>query len=147
MSGTRRRRGSVRQLAGGLLAAVAVLGVSGAAWSVPQMRTVLRDSFTERQQSYMELYFTKDPWFDGNDLVVPLALTEHGDTGGRHEIKASAQDPDGKRLATNTVTVTTKPGAQVATDVRLRIKGKKSDADLIKVSLPGHAQRLQVHLR
>jgi hypothetical protein len=134
-------------MVGWLVAVVAVLGLSGAAWAVPEVRTVLRDSFTERQQSYIEMYFAKEPWFDGDEVVVPLAVVEHGDSGGRHQVRAWLQDGDGKRLAERTVTVTTKPGALVDVDVRLRAKGRHGDPGLVQVTLPGHPQRLRMHLR
>ncbi|WP_461079959.1 hypothetical protein [Streptomyces deserti] len=133
----------------GRIAAVAVvLGLCGAAWSVPEVRTVLRDSFTERERAYIELYFGKEPFFDGGELVVPLELVEHGDSGGRRTVRTWAADAGGRRLATRTETVTTKPGAQVGVDLRLRLEGGgKRDADLVEVTLPGHPQRLRMHLR
>ncbi|MEU9174147.1 hypothetical protein AB0D34_41360 [Streptomyces sp. NPDC048420] len=128
------------------LIAVVVLGVGG--WSVPEVRTVLKDSFTERQQSYIEMYFGKEPFFDGDELVVPLEVVEHGETGGKHTVRAWAEDAKGKRLAARTEPVTTKPGALIGVDVRLRLKGSgKKNADLVEVTLPGHSQRLQMHLR
>ena len=139
-------RARLRQTAGLLAIAGAVLGLSAAAWTVPQVRNELRDSFTERQQAYLELSFAQEPWFDGKELVVPLAVVEHGDTGGRHELRAWVQNAHGKRLVTRTTTVTTKPGALISTDVRLRIKGSERDADLVEVTLPGHPQRLRMHL-
>ncbi|MET7694867.1 hypothetical protein ABZT06_44345 [Streptomyces sp. NPDC005483] len=140
--------GPFRGFAVRIAVVLVLLGLCGAAWSVPAFRSVLRDSFTERQQSYIELSFGKDPWFDGNELVVPLQFVEHGDSGGRHTVKAWVQDAEGRRLDTGTDTVTTKPGALIAVDVRLRLKGKgKSRADLVDVTLPGHPQHLRVHLR
>ncbi|MDT0486565.1 MULTISPECIES: hypothetical protein [Streptomyces] len=128
------------------LLAVAVLGVGG--WSVPEVRTVLKDSFTERQQTYIEMYFGKDPFFDGDELVVPLEVVEHGETGGKHAVRAWAEDAKGERLAARTESVTTKPGALIGVDVRLRLKGSgKKNADLVEVTLPGHSQRLRMHLR
>jgi hypothetical protein len=124
-----------------------VFGLCGAAWAVPEVRSVLRDSFTERQQAYIELYFGKEPFFDGDELVVPVKLVEHGETGGRQSVRTWAQDSKGRQLAADTETVTTKPGALVGVDVRLRLKGgKKRDAELVEVTLPGHAQRLRLHL-
>ncbi|MET7731156.1 hypothetical protein ABZT02_07270 [Streptomyces sp. NPDC005402] len=128
------------------LLAVAVLGVG--AWSVPEVRTVLKDSFTERQQTYIEMYFGKEPFFDGDELVVPLEVVEHGERGGKHAVRAWAEDAEGKRLAARTEPVTTKPGALIGVDVRLRLKGSgKKHADLVEVTLPGHSQRLRMHLR
>ncbi|MFI9819961.1 hypothetical protein ACIHFC_05705 [Streptomyces sp. NPDC052013] len=146
-SRTRRRNGPARQAVGWLATAVAVLGLSGAAWAVPEVREVLQDSFTEREPAYIEMYLAKDPFYDGEELVVPVAITEHGPSGGRHPVKAWVEDADGKRMASGTKTVTTKPGARVAADVRLRLEGSRRDADLVEVSLPGHPHRLQVHLR
>ncbi|MEU5523772.1 hypothetical protein ABZ759_24735 [Streptomyces sp. NPDC047860] len=124
-----------------------VLGLCGAAWTVPGVQSVLRDSFTERERTYIELYFGKEPFFDGGELVVPLKLVEHGDTGGRHSVRTWAQDSKGRRLAAATETVTTKPGALVGVDVRLRLRhGAERDVDLVEVTLPGHAQRLRMHL-
>lgn len=137
----------VRQAVGWVLVAVALVGVPGAAWAVPEVRNVLKDSFTERTPSYVELYFRRDPWFDGDELVVPLAVHEQGDTGGRQEVKVWVQDADGERLATRTTTVTTKPGALIRTDVRLAVKKSKGDAGLVEVTLLGHPQRLRMHLR
>ncbi|MEU6774063.1 hypothetical protein [Streptomyces sp. NPDC046759] len=124
-----------------------VLGLCGAAWTIPEVRSALRDSFIERQQAYIELYLGKEPFFDGDELVVPLELVEHGDTGGRHSVRTWAQDAKGRHLAARTESVTTKPGALVGVDVRLRLKGGgKRDAVLVEVTLPGHPQRLRMHL-
>ncbi|MFJ4002194.1 hypothetical protein ACIPWL_01835 [Streptomyces sp. NPDC090023] len=123
-----------------------VIGLCGAVWSVPEARSVLRDSFTERQQAYIELYFGKEPFFQGDELVVPLRLVEHGETGGGHPVRVWVQDADGHRLAARTETVTTKPGALISVDVRLRLTGKRG-AELVEVTLPGHPQRLRTHLR
>lgn len=125
-----------------------MLGLCAAAWAVPGVRGVLRDSFTEREQSYIELYFSDDPWFDGTELVVPLDLVEHGESGGRRVVEVKAEDDDGRSLASGTGTVTTKPGALMEVDVRLRLKGaKKRAADAVEVTLRGHPQRLRLHLR
>lgn len=143
-----RGRGPLRRLLGPVVGVTVVLGLCGAAWTVPEVRSVLRDSFVERQQAYVELYFGKEPFFDGDELVVPLELVEHGDTGGRHSVRTWAQDANGRRLAADTETVTTKPGALVGVDVRLRLEGgEKRDADLVQVTLPGYPQRLRMHVR
>ena len=142
------RRGPVLRLVlwGGAL--LGAFGLFGAAWAVPQIRSVLRDSFVERQPAYLELYFAKEPWFDGDRLVVPLDLVEHGETGGRHAVEVQAQDRSGRRLAIRTNTVTTKPGAQIRVDVRLSLTARlKTKAELVDVTLPGHPQRLRMHLR
>ncbi|MFJ9908310.1 hypothetical protein ACIRVK_36530 [Streptomyces sp. NPDC101152] len=139
--------GPLRRVLVPVLGVLVVLGLCGAAWTVPQVRSVLRDSFTERQQAYIELYFGREPFFDGDELVVPLKLVEHGDTGGRHAVRTWAQDAKGRQLAVMTETVTTKPGALLGVDVRLRLKkGAKRHANLVQVALPGHAQRLRMHL-
>ncbi|MFI7401650.1 hypothetical protein ACIBW9_14450 [Streptomyces sp. NPDC049541] len=139
---------SLRRVLGPVLGVLAVLGLCGAAWAVPEVQSVLRDSFTERQQAYIELYFGKEPFFDGDELVVPLKLVEHGDSGGRHSVRTWVQDSTGRHLAADTETVTTKPGALVGVDVRLRLKGGvKRHVDLVEVTLPGHPQRLRMHLR
>ncbi|MFF3378647.1 hypothetical protein ACFYXF_37560 [Streptomyces sp. NPDC002680] len=141
-------RGPLRRVLAPVLVVLVVLGLCGAAWTVPQVRSVLRDSFTERQQAYLELYFGREPFFDGDELVVPVELVEHGDTGGRHPVRAWVLDAKGRRLAAETETVTTKPGALIGTDVRLRLEdGEQRDADLVEVTLPGHPQRLRAHLR
>ncbi|MGW2565734.1 hypothetical protein [Streptomyces sp. NPDC001537] len=140
--------GSLRRVLGPVLGVLVVLGLCGAAWAVPEVQSVLRDSFTERQQAYIELYFGKEPFFDGDELVVPLKLVEHGDTGGRHPVRTWAQDSKGRHLAAEVETVTTKPGALVGVDVRLRLKGgAKRNVDLVEVTLPGHPQHLRMHLR
>ncbi|MFF5964055.1 hypothetical protein ACFY64_09940 [Streptomyces collinus] len=127
---------------------IAVAGLCGATLGLPEVRDVLRDSFTERQHAYIELYFGEEPFFDGNELVVPLSVVEHGDSGGRRTVRARAQDTEGRRLATRATTVTTKPGARIDIDVRLTLKGGgKRDAELVEVTLPGHPQRLRTHLR
>ncbi|MFD5536419.1 hypothetical protein ACFWIJ_00825 [Streptomyces sp. NPDC127079] len=139
--------GSLRRVLGPMVGVLVVLGLCGAVWTVPEVRSVLRDSFTERQQVYIELYFGKEPFFDGDELVVPLELVEHGDTGGQHSVRTWAQDANGRRLAAGTKTVTTKPGALIGIDIRLRLKdGEKRHADLVEVTLPGLPQRLRMHL-
>ncbi|MER8029205.1 hypothetical protein ABTZ78_09615 [Streptomyces bauhiniae] len=138
------RSGPLRRILAPVAVVLAVLGLCGAVWSVPEARSVLRDSFTERQQAYIELYFGKEPYSQGHELVVPLRLVEHGETGGRHPVRVWAQDAEGHRLASRTETVTTKPGALISVDVRLRIQGS---AELVEVTLPGHPQRLRTHLR
>ena len=147
LSGPAGGGGPLRRVLVPVLGVLVVLGLCGAAWAVPQVRSVLRDSFTERQQAYIELYFGKEPFFDGDALVVPLKLVEHGDSGGRHSVRTWAQDAKGRQLAVSTETVTTKPGALVGVDVRLRLKkGAKRDAKLVEVTLPGHPQRLRMHV-
>ncbi|MFG3120878.1 hypothetical protein ACGFYO_02645 [Streptomyces sp. NPDC048201] len=138
----------LRRLLAPVAVALVVLGLCGAVWTVPEARSVLRDSFTERQQAYIELYFGKEPFRQGDELVVPLRLVEHGETGGRHSVRVWAQDARGRRLAVRTRTVTTKPGALIRVDVRLRLDGGgRRDAELVEVTLPGHPQRLRSHLR
>ncbi|MFJ8634590.1 hypothetical protein [Streptomyces sp. NPDC093568] len=147
-TGTGRSGGPRRGATGTVLALIAVVVLGAGAWSVPEVRSVLQDSFTERQQAYVELYFGKEPFFDGDELVVPVELVEHGDTGGRHTVRAWAEDAEGERLASRTESVTTKPGALIDVDIRLRLKGgAKKNADLVEVTLPGHPQRLRMHLR
>ncbi|MEU6403058.1 hypothetical protein [Streptomyces sp. NPDC046985] len=140
-------RGLPRRVLGPVVCVLAVLGLCGAAWTSSTVRSVLRDSFTERQQSYIELYSGKEPFFDGGELVVPLELVEHGESGGRRSVRTWVQAADGRRLAARTETVATKPGALIGLDVRLRLKkGEQRDADLVEVTLPGHPQRLRMHL-
>ncbi|MGW4287902.1 hypothetical protein ACWEIK_13295 [Streptomyces sp. NPDC004673] len=138
------RTGPVRRVLAPVGVVLVALVLCGAVWSVPDVRSVLRDSFTERQQAYIELYFGKEPFLQGHDLVVPLRLVEHGETGGRHPVRVWAEDAEGHRLASRTETVTTKPGALISVDVRLHIKGS---VGLVEVTLPGHPQRLRTHLR
>ncbi|KPI07987.1 hypothetical protein OK074_3755 [Actinobacteria bacterium OK074] len=166
MSGTPRRHGpdpkttvsalhrvafgrfTLRQLLTWSVVAVAVLGMSGAAWAVPQVRGVLRDSFTERQEPYLELYFAKDPYFDGDQLVVPVDLFDHESTTARREVVVSVTTVADKPLASRTVTVTTRPGVKVTTDVRLLLRGRAADrAAEVRVTLPGHPQHLRLHLQ
>ncbi|MFF8027408.1 hypothetical protein ACFZDJ_41175 [Streptomyces sp. NPDC007896] len=143
MSSTPVRRAVVR-----VTAVLGVVGLCGAAWAVPAVRSTLRDSFTERQQTYIELYFAKDPWFDGGELVVPLDLVEHGASGGRHVVEVRAEDGKGRRLSGRTRAVTTKPGALKDIDIRLPLKGdKRRDVESVEVTLTGHPQRLRMHIR
>ncbi|MFD7881709.1 hypothetical protein GT028_18850 [Streptomyces sp. SID2999] len=138
------RSGPRRRVLAPVAVVLVVFVLCGAVWSVPEARSVLRDSFTERQQAYTELYFGKEPFLQGHELVVPLRLVEHGESGGRHPVRVWVQDAKGHRLASRTETVTTKPGALISVDVRLRFKGS---AELVEVTLPGHPQRLRTHLR
>ncbi|MFD8671873.1 hypothetical protein ACFV1A_02185 [Streptomyces seoulensis] len=138
------RNGPLRRVLAPVAVALVVFVLCGAVWSVPEARSILRDSFTERQQAYIELYFGKEPFLQDRELVVPLRIVEHGETGGRHPVRVWVQDAEGRRLATRTETVTTKPGALISVDVRLRFKGS---AELVEVTLPGQSQRLRTHLR
>ncbi|MFJ4030457.1 hypothetical protein [Streptomyces griseoluteus] len=138
------RTGLLRRALAPVGVALVASVLCGAVWSVPEVRSVLRDSFTERQQGYIELYFGKEPYLQGHELVVPLKIVEHGETGGRHPVRVWVKDAVGHRVASRTETVTTKPGALISVDVRLRVKG---NAELAEVTLPGHSQRLRTHLR
>ena len=143
---TRRVPTRERKVLGWVLLVVVLLGVAGAGWAVPEVRGGIRDSFRERGQAYIELYFRRDPRFDGGELVVPLALVEYGDSGGRHKVLVRVQGRGGRRVATRAVVVSTKPGALISTDVRLRVRGGKRAAELVDVTLPGRPQRLRMHL-
>ncbi|MFE5491985.1 hypothetical protein ACFQ7Z_18850 [Streptomyces virginiae] len=115
-------------------------GLWAGAWSLPSVRKVLLDSFTRRQATYIELYFTENPRFDGASVLVPFAVNDHG-SGARSLVATlTVEAANGSVLATETYPVEPHQGAAVPVTARIRAKG--TDVALVRVSLTGHPQTL-----
>lgn len=122
------------------LACVLGTGLCAGAWALPPVRTVLLESFTRQQSSFIELYFTENPRFDGASVLAPFALNDHGSGARTLHVKLTVEAKDGKVLATETYTVEPHQGAAVTVTPRVRAKG--ADVDMIRLSLVGHPQTL-----
>jgi hypothetical protein len=125
----------VAVLAGLLAAAVA----GWALWTVPVTREVLLDSFTERPRTYAELFFTATPGFEGSTVVVPIAVTDHGEGSEGYQVRVTLESPSGQVLATSTTAVTPRYGAPVPLVAKLQTN---ADVALVRVALVGHPQSL-----
>ncbi len=137
----RRRRGpSLRgRLTAGLLAVAVAVPVGAVAWSVPPVRKVLLESFTERPRPYAELFFTSAPSFEGATVIVPLAVTDHGEGAKGYQIKVTLESAAGAAVATTTVKLDAHFGAPVPVVAKLQAP---ADVALLRVALVGHPQTL-----
>ncbi|MFC8449242.1 hypothetical protein [Kitasatospora sp. NPDC057223] len=137
----RRRRGpSLRgRVTAALLAGALALVLGVVAWSVPSTRKVLLESFTERPRPYAELFFTSSPSFEGATVLVPLAVTDHGEGAKGYQIKVTLESPTGAAVATTTVKLEAHFGAPVPVVAKLPATG---DVAMLRVALVGHPQTL-----
>ena len=137
----RRRRGpSLRgRVTAGLVAGAVALALGAVAWSVPATRKVLLESFTERPRPYAELFFTSSPSFEGATVLVPLAVTDHGEGAKGYQIKVTLESPTGAAVATTTVKLEAHFGAPVPVVAKLPATG---DVAMLRVALVGHPQTL-----
>jgi hypothetical protein len=142
MTERRRRRrplGGRLRWAAGIAAVVVAAVLSGVLWSVPTVRTVLLQSFTERQPAFTELYFTAAPTFDGATVIVPLALNAHGTGIRSYQVRIALDDAKGRPLVTRQLTQDVKDGAVTPLMVRVQATG---DVAGVRVALVGHPQTL-----
>ncbi|WP_441245657.1 hypothetical protein [Kitasatospora sp. McL0602] len=136
----RRRRPSGPRRAGtAVLAVLAAVGLGAACWSVPAVRTELRQSFTEQDKVYAELFFTTLPTFEGATVVVPVAVTDHGEGAKGYQLAVTLESPSGQAVDSTTVKIAARYGAPVVTVVKLQAK---SEVAMVRVALVGHPQTL-----
>ncbi|MFC7218047.1 hypothetical protein ACFQLX_07680 [Streptomyces polyrhachis] len=144
--GRRRREPRMHERLPLIAAAVAlVAALAAAGWFVPSVREVLAQSFTRQPEPYTELYFTKDPHFDGTTVVVPLAVNDHGTGVRTHRVTVTLETAKGRAVGSTTLRVKPHRGAPVGATARLDTKGK-AEAAMVRVALAGFAQTLQYSL-
>jgi hypothetical protein len=129
-----------RRLAGLAAALVAAVVLGAWLWSVPTVRTELRQSFTRQQTPYTELYFTAAPSFDGGDVIVPVSLNAHGTGVAQYRLKVTLVSAKGKSLGTRTVKL--KPRDGRAVPVVAKVRRKSAAVASVRVALVGHPQSL-----
>ena len=147
MSSGRGRRRAVQRRPGrvltGLAVVLAVLGLSACAWATPQVRTVLRQSFTEQPAPYTELYFTTSPTFDGNVVIVPMAVDAHGTGATSYQLQVQLESSTGAVVAATTVKLVPRNDVPVQVTAHLQVPSSVSaSVGSVAVSLVGHPQRL-----
>ncbi|MEW1907752.1 hypothetical protein AB0442_04745 [Kitasatospora sp. NPDC085895] len=131
----RRRRRPAVVLAG----ALAAVAVGFALWTAPTTREILLDSFTERPRTYAELFFTATPGFEGSTVVVPVAVTDHGEGSQGYRVRVTLESPSGQVLASSTTPLKAHYGAPVPLVAKLQTN---ADVALVRVALVGHPQSL-----
>ncbi|MEV6207547.1 hypothetical protein [Kitasatospora sp. NPDC051914] len=135
----RRRRALPSRLPAVLAGTVAAVAVACTLWAVPATREVLLDSFTERPRTYAELFFTASPGFEGSTVVVPIAVTDHGEGAHGYQVLVTLESPSGQTLASSTTALTPRFGAPVPLVAKLQTN---ADVALVRVALVGHPQSL-----
>jgi hypothetical protein len=137
----RARRRPHRVRAGALLACAvaAVLALAFALASIPAVHTVLLQSFTREPSTFTELYFTSAPGFDGDTVVVPVSVNDHGTGAASYRIRVTLESPSGKTVATTTVNLRPRDGSPVPVVARLTTTASVA---LVRVALLGHPQTL-----
>ncbi len=132
-----------RRVLAGLTAVLALLGLSACAWETPQVRTVLQQSFTEQTTPYQELYFTTSPTFDGDIVIVPMALEAHGASADSYQLQVQLESSTGAVVAATTVKLVPRNGVPVQVTAHLQVPSSVSaSVGSVAVSLVGHTQRL-----
>lgn len=129
-----RRRRRTRRAAAAALGVLALLAL----FLVPEVRTVLRQSFTRLPQASTAIYFTGNPKIQGTVLEVPLTV-EGVDTGVHtYGVKVWTESAAGRVDASTTARIPTVHGVTAAV-VELPIA---DDAAEVWVSLDGTTQVL-----
>ncbi|MFC6595989.1 hypothetical protein [Kitasatospora paranensis] len=139
--GRRRRRPGPprRRLFAPVLAGCLAAALAWTLWTVPATHEILLDSFTERPQTYAELFFTGPPGFEGSTVVVPVAVTDHGEGAKGYQVRVSLESPSGQILAASTTDLKARYGAPVKMVARLQTN---ADVALVRVALVGRPQSL-----
>lgn len=132
----RRRRKSRLTIAGGAVVAIAAVCL------VPQVRTILRQSFTRLPQQSTAIYFTADPRVQGTLLDVPLTVKGVNTGKSIYDVKVWTDDAAGKVDASTTAKIPTVHGVTAAV-VTLPIA---TDAAQVWVSLDGTGQTLHFQI-
>ena len=125
----------------GAVALLLVLALG--AWSVPSVRTVLRQSFTRIPTPYTELYFTSPPVIDGNAVTVPVTVTDHGTGTAVYQVRVELETDRGKVLRSATAPLKPRDGVAVPIVLHLSSAGGMT---VVKVTLPGHAESLHYRI-
>lgn len=120
---------------GVLLAAVVSL-------SLPQVRTVLQQSFTHMPQPSTAIYFTSSPQINGTVLDVPVTVKGINTGVSTYNLKVWTVNAAGKIDSTTNAKVGTAGGVS-ASVVALPIA---ADASEVWVSLDGTAQTLHFQI-
>ncbi|MFJ8043008.1 hypothetical protein ACIRBX_21190 [Kitasatospora sp. NPDC096147] len=136
---SRRRRAAGPPWRRPALAALAVVLLAALAWQVPPVRTVLRQSFTQQNAAFTELYFTDTPAFEGATAVVPVALNAHGTGEKAYRLRVVLLTIDGAGVNERTLDVTPEDGTPVRATARVPAG---SDVTAVRVELVGHPQTL-----
>jgi hypothetical protein len=131
----RRRQGRVTAAASALVVLIAVL-------LVPQVRTILRQSFTQMPQQSVAIYFTSNPKISGTLLDVPLTVQGVNSGTSTYAVKVWTENAAGKVDGTTTAKIATSHGV-TASVVTLPIA---TDAAEVWVSLDGTTQVLHYQI-
>lgn len=115
-----------------VLAGLLVLAVVGALF-VPQVRLILRQSFTHLPQTYTALAFTANPTIQGTVLSVPVTVQGTNTGIGTYQVKVWTVNGAGKVDGSTSAKVPTVKGVSAAV-VKLPIA---ADAAAVWVSLNG----------
>lgn len=119
-----------------LLAVLALASVVAGAVNVPQVRTVLRQSFTQLPQTTTALYFTSDPSINGTVLSVPITVDGKNTGLSTYRVKVWTETAAGKVDGSTSAQVPTVKGVTAAV-VRLPVA---TDAAAVWASLDGTGQ-------
>jgi hypothetical protein len=111
-------------------------------WSVPSIRTTLRQSFTRLPTGYTEIYFTSAPTVNGADLNIPVTVVAHATQAKSVAVKVWLVNQSGATRFSTTVTLAPKNGV-ASTVVTLKAP---ADAQVVWVSLPGKNETLHYRL-
>ncbi|HZP53366.1 hypothetical protein [Actinocrinis sp.] len=131
-------RPSRRLVLGVLAALVALWAVS----SIPAVKTVLRQSFSQLPAANTELYFTSSPSVSGTSLNVPITVNVHGTSARSVPVRVWLENASGKTDATASVTLTAAHGT-AAKVVTLQLP---ADAEVVYVNLVGQPQTLHYRI-
>ena len=115
-----------------VLAGLLVLAVVGALF-VPQVRLILRQSFTHLPQTYTALAFTADPTIQGTVLSVPVTVQGTNTGISTYQVRVWTVNGAGKVDDSTSAKVPTVKGVSAAV-VKLPIA---ADAAVVWVSLNG----------
>ncbi|HET9172608.1 MAG TPA: hypothetical protein VFN97_24495 [Actinospica sp.] len=118
---------------GHLLHAALVLALLAGTLLIPQVRTVLRQSFTHLPQTATALAFTASPTISGTTLSVPITVTGTNTGTDTYHVKVWTVNAAGKTDGGTTAQVPQVKGVN-ATVVKLPIA---VDAAVVWVSLDG----------
>jgi len=122
--------------------ALVIVLVVAAACLVPQVRTVLRQSFTRLPQASTAIYFTENPKIQGTELDVPITVKGVNTGVNTYGVKVWTETSAGKVDGSTTAKIPTKRGVTSAV-VTLPIA---TDAAEVWVSLDGTSQVLHFQI-
>jgi len=131
----RKRQSRVTVAASVLVVVIAVL-------LIPQVRTILRQSFTRMPQESVAIYFTSSPKISGTLLDVPLTVQGVNSGTATYAVKVWTENASGKVDGTTTAKIGTAHGLSAAV-VTLPIA---TDAAEVWVSLDGTSQVLHYQI-